>query len=83
MKTNQVNIFSGTLGYPWNKSLFFEINTTFTCRTLGESLLRKFQAHCGKEKEADIFFPSSGLNNFNIDYTASSISAVIKATTSN
>jgi hypothetical protein len=64
----------------WNKSLFSEMNTMFISRNLGEYQSRKSLGN--SERSGELTIPSfSGLNRFNIDHTARSISAVIKATT--
>ena len=52
----------------------------FIFRTLEEYPLRKL-TFSTSEKSARLTSLSRGLNDFNIDYTARSISAVVKATT--
>lgn len=53
----------------------------FIFRTLGEYLLRMFHGTNLGLSAGLTHFAFSGLNKFNIDHTARSISAVVKATT--
>jgi hypothetical protein len=56
----------------------------FIFRTLAEFPSRMFGKHILRMNVKLTYLLSfSGLNNFNVDYVARSISAVVKATTSN